>query len=179
MISCPHCRGTLDDDGTLSGAVACPRCGGQFTIGRSRPAPPGMAIRTSGNQRRGTPGGFFAWVLKVLDLQFKHYWTPTLIKWAWFLFVLMSLLAIGGALLMLVSPAVDENPVVSRPSDFGSPPTWRPPRFVVDASFRIIATCILLIGIAEGLIAFRVICEFLIVIFDIADTLKRIEKKPG
>jgi len=115
----------------------------------------------------------------VLDFRFRHYWTPTLIRWAWLLFVLLSLLAVAGTLLILVSPDVEESPVVSRPG-FGSPPapSW-PPRFVINASIRVIGACVSLIVIAEGLIGFRIVCEFLIVIFDIADTLKRIEKKPG
>lgn len=32
LFQCPHCRGTLENDGTIQGQVACPRCGGQFLI---------------------------------------------------------------------------------------------------------------------------------------------------
>lgn len=39
LFQCPHCHGTLENDGTIRGHVACPHCAGQFVVPIGPPFP--------------------------------------------------------------------------------------------------------------------------------------------
>lgn len=209
QLPCPHCRGVVEYVRELAGKpVACPHCGKQFTLppSTSTAAPvPAVKVRrgsASGLADRHRPSMTAAtsW-FDLFDFKFEKYLTPWIIRLTWAVALVVSAVWLAmllfGVVWTLIPSAAEANlsqtqlraeqeltsPGLEAP-ETESPRSrlkWRPlklPPQVVLATAMALTT---IIAIMVCLLWVRVFLETVIVVFNIATTLKDIERKltPG
>ncbi len=205
MSKCPYCHQPVDCTG-LSGVVECPICKKRFncTPARTKTAvatslPEPVPAQTEGLQldfdlplspprrlldKKKKPNSIWGFI----DLGFQHYLTPIIIKVIWALCLGLAVLSLAGAGFYAIASMVPESkpPQQSRSSDnqYNSRPSYQPsspPSDLERAStllvYKIVAWIGLAISTAIGLLIVRVICESIIVLFNIAESLASIDKK--
>jgi hypothetical protein len=188
-MNCPHCQTQLDITG-LSGMFACPRCGQTIEIS---PTPPPLAnvsvaspaapvfeassAEESILSKRPKSGG----PLAFLDLKFEYYLTPTIIRFYWATAIIIAVLTFVFRLVTLLESKFKKAPSTQPHFEFRSPFSdtdvpgsdgWIPD-FIYDGGFYLL----MVIGMVAMLLFIRLVCEFVIVLFDISTTLKDIRDK--
>jgi hypothetical protein len=205
MSKCPHCHQVIDCKG-LAGVVECPCCKKRFRISPAQTTPlvtaqlpepastlpeefhftldsPGSLSRQSLNRRK-KPKPWW----DFFDLGFHHYLTPIIIKVIWALCLGLAVLTLASAGFFAIGSMIPESKAQSRTSNsqYDSPPTFRPPTHpsaLEEAGslllYRVLGWIGLAIVIAITLLVVRVVCESIIVLFNIAESLASIDKKPA
>jgi predicted nucleic-acid-binding Zn-ribbon protein len=184
-ISCPKCRAAMEFDASIAGrAVACPKCGQQFTLPQIA-APVAVAsispaitpsFHSTVARRFKKPSS--AW--DFLDFKFEKYLTPWIIRITW---VMSCGMAVVLLLVLLVtfatnSAASDESAPIEVPAgdtfDYKLPSRTT---FATDATVRLTAFCVCVFLLILGLLWLRVVLETLIVVFNIATSVASIDEK--
>ena len=120
------------------------------------------------------------------DLGFHHYLTPIIIKIIWALCLGLAALSLASAGLFAISSMIPESKAQSQSSNsqYDSQPTFRPPTHpsaLEETSTLVVYKVLGWIGLAIvtaiTLLVIRVICESIIVLFNIAESLTSIDKK--
>lgn len=118
----------------------------------------------------------------LLDLRFERYLTPWIVRFTWNAALLLGLGAIClwtiGSLADLIS-----SPAPASPSGGGSGFRFAPDFLLEVLDTRLarhaLAWCVQVIVVAFGLLYVRVICEAVIVLFHVSNTLTEIRKQLG
>ena len=143
-----------------------------------QPAAPSLSLDTGDSttamatRHRGpSPLEAFFW---LFDIRFERYLTPWIIRVSWILFLIFAALALVGWTLSAVGGGLgDASPdMLARP---GRPSSPTKPIVSVEAIIRFINTVKIVIGVCLLVLYIRVFCECIIVIFNIAASLKAIE----
>jgi hypothetical protein len=199
MSRCPHCQQAIDCSG-LSGVVECPLCRKRINCGPVRATPEVVASLPESAHAQPNPLDFVteapipssrrfinkknpSTLWGFIDLGFQHYLTPVIIKIVWALSLGLAILGLAWAGLSVISTVVPESRQ-SRSSEWDSPsrssPFSPPSASQQNATFvahEVVAWLALLVSTAICLLILRVICESIIVLFNIAESLSSIDKK--
>ncbi len=149
--------------------------------------------------RKSAPGFF-----RLLDVRFKHYLTPAIIRFTWVCVLIMSalwmLFLLIGFVASLIpsgdsptasSSSIDLDAVMQGDGDLGSltsllggslSGTPKEPTFfqsVKSFAFKLLMFASLLVGLILTVLWCRVMFETIIVVFDISNSLKSIDRKTG
>ena len=116
------------------------------------------------------------------DLSFRHYLTPVLIKIVWALCLALGFLAVVGSGLYTVTSMLHESGFRSAPD---SAPAWDMPftpsspgvAKTTEVALKAVAWAIVVVVVAIALLVIRVVCESIIVLFNIAGSLSSIDGK--
>ncbi|MGH7135993.1 MAG: DUF4282 domain-containing protein [Pirellulales bacterium] len=117
----------------------------------------------------------------LFDLRFERYLTPWIIRSSWILILALAAFSLLGAGLHAfgsAAPAKPSFPSVS-PTDPIFDPSSMPaePPFGVDLALRLTRAAVWCLATVLAVLYLRVICEVFIVVFNIATSLKTIERQ--
>lgn len=201
---CPKCGGLLQDAGPES--VRCVECGGKYRLGQKRtlptsepfpgiqtgqawadspdPPPPvepnptagdGIGISVDRRRRAEPKQSFFGNLLLVFDWKFEHYLTPWIVRINWVLVLAMWALF----LVMLILGQVPNG--FAYLVDAIPKPGWDvelPNNSIANKAFdRVVGMVAAVFLMFWSLLWTRVFLELVIVVFNIAGSLKRLERK--
>jgi DNA-directed RNA polymerase subunit RPC12/RpoP len=180
-IACPYCSQPMGFAADLVGrSVACVRCGQTFTIGV--PAMPSLVDTADSIAIRRERGPSLVEAFFMLfDFRFERYLTPWIIRTSWLLILALAAFSLLNAGLHAVGSAAPTKP--SFPSVSPTEPIFDPsslpaePPFGVDLALRLTRAAVWCLATVLAVLYLRVICEVFIVIFNIATSLKAIEKQ--
>ncbi len=205
MSKCPNCHQAIDCTG-LSGVVECPICKKRFNCTPARPTPvvasplpealpaqpeelqftfdsPVSSSRRFLNKKKKPTT-----LWDFIDLGFQHYLTPIIIKIIWALCLGLAALGLAVAAFAVIRSSFPESDhsQQSRSSDvrYDSRPTFQPSsspsayeQWSTALVYKILGWIAFAISTAIILLIVRVICESIIVLFNIAESLTSIDKK--
>lgn len=206
MSKCPHCHQAVDCTG-LRGVVECPYCRKQFTCTPTQPTPtvakqlpnataapsdpfdftsdsPVSSTRRFMHKKKKPKG-----LWDFIDLGFHHYLTPIIVKIIWGLCLALAALGLAVAALFLIHSMLPEEASHASSYENSGPTTnSRPsrrtssqPSVVEEKTMELVYKILSWIGLAVItviiLLVVRVICESIIVLFNIAESLVSIDKK--
>ena len=202
MSRCPHCHQVIDCTG-LTGILECPHCRKRFNCTPTRTMPtvaaqlpeavlaqpeepqfvfdaPVSPTRSFLNKKKNPKT-----LWDFIDLGFHHYLTPIIIKVIWALCLGLAALSLVGAGFSVVTSLLPESDHSqpsptgwNSPSSFGSTgPTSAFEQKTTMLVLRILGWLALAVVTAIGLLVVRVVCESIIVLFNIAESLVSIDKK--
>lgn len=189
LIYCPHCRGPLQDDGTLAGqSLICPRCRGQFDV----PGPPPRQQFVAEPSHSSAYSAAIARRFKesnslldiLVDFRFEKYITPIIVRATWIvalISIFAFLLLMLGVLVMSILPPEGAQPP-AHPNQWGAPNVPAKPAKSWGMDSSVISICLyagLVVGAFLALLWLRVALEGVIVIFNIAESLVSIDQKTG
>jgi hypothetical protein len=125
-------------------------------------------------------------LLDFIDLKFEHYLTPVMLKVVWGLALLLAAIGIcWGGLEVVASVLPEPKPDATAPSHSSSSTSGSRPYVAPSAGEQKVMEFLLKVirwarNIVEAIIVLlmvRVICEFFIVLFDIAESMASIDRK--
>lgn len=185
-FNCPHCRGAMQDDGTLAGqSLICPHCGGRFDI----PGPPQPSVTS----RLASVPAYSDAVARrfkestsildvFLDFRFEKYLTPLIVRATWVISIVltiafMALMFIGMLLSRLPAPGGELQPQAQRHQI--APWASQAISHLGESVSEIITLATMFVMSILFLLWLRVSLEAVIVIFNMAESLRSIDKKVG
>jgi hypothetical protein len=181
LIYCPHCRGALQDDGTLAGqSLICPRCHGRFDVPGPPPqfTPPASAYSTAISRRFQQSTSPFD---ILLDFRFEKYLTPLIIRATWIIALTASVIFVGIQFVTMVMEAIpvqEQAEKVQPKIKFGQDPfDMDKPADRFDTARLFGYFMAKVVGVILVLLWLRVSLEAVIVVFNMAESLVSIDKK--
>ncbi len=120
--------------------------------------------------------------MAIFDWRFEYYLTPWIIRVLWLCFLVVVVIGLFFTTIGLVWGMLPEMSSTSAPPDFGGVDYTRPsdpllPRWLTARVAQVVAYVASVIGSIIGILVMRMMLEFLIVVFRIAEDIGFLKRK--